>query len=201
MKEILYTGLIASDKMSQVVDQCHFTRDALFLAEQLPTTIIKSKKERLNLLKFTSIEDSPPCIEYSTGRIFQHDRELRWERQRNEVRIIYLGPAEDNVNLQEDRIRENPVLETLVKQSEPAYYYLFGERLRPADLEKLSQVAQPGDFAVLRIPRILRYPVPQDDKRYVRLVVCNYREKATDRVALFRFQRLETVEVERNESI
>ena len=63
MEEILYTGLIASDKMSQVVDHCHFAEDALFLAEQLPTTIISSQKQRLNLLKFTSNQDRPPCIE------------------------------------------------------------------------------------------------------------------------------------------
>jgi hypothetical protein len=38
-----------------------------------------------------------------------------------------------------------------------------------------------------------RYPMFQSDKRYVRLVVCNYLEKARGYVALFRFQRLETV--------
>ena len=196
MEEILYTGLIASDKdkMLQVVDHCHFTEDALFLAEQLPTTIISSQKQRLNLLRFTSIQDSPPCIEYATGRIFQDDRELRWEKQGNEIHIVYLGPAESGVDLQEDKIRENPELETLIKQPEPGYYYLFGERLRPKDLEKLNKVAQAGDFAVLRIPRILRYPVAQNEKRYVRLVVCDYLDKATGHVALFRFQRLETVE-------
>ncbi len=41
---------------------------------------------------------------------------------------------------------------------------------------------------------LIRYPVPQNDKRYVRLVVCNYLEKATGYVALFRFQWLETAE-------
>ena len=194
MAEILYTGLIASDKMQSVVDHCHFTRDALFLAEQLPTNLIVSQKERLNLLRFTFIEESPPCVEYATGRIFQDDRELRWEKRGDKLHIIYLGPAEDSTDLQEDSLRENGELSTLIKGSEPGYYYLFGERLGADDLEKLSKVAQPGDFAVLRIPRILRYPVPQNDKRYVRLVVCNYLEKATGHVSLFRFQRLETVE-------
>lgn len=193
MAEILYAGPVASDKMPQVVDHCHFSREALFLAEQFPTNLIVSQKERLNLLKFTSIEDSPPCTDYATGRIFQDDRELRWEKQGDKLHIIYLGPAEDSADLQED-ITKSPKLDDLTRRSEPSYYYLFGERLRKDDLEQLSKVALPGDFAVLRIPRILRYPVPQNNKRYVRLVVCDYLEKTTGRVALFRFQRLETVE-------
>ncbi|HWS84697.1 MAG TPA: CRISPR-associated protein Csx19 [Ktedonobacteraceae bacterium] len=194
MAEILYTGLVAAEKVQKIVAYCNFTLDALFLAEQIPTHFITNPQERLDLLRFTYFKSSPSCIEYTSGRIFQEDRELRWEKQEDKWRVVYLGEAENGTELQEYKLKENQKFASLTKGTEPKYYYLFGERLRPDDLKKLGKVAQPGDFAVVRIPRILRYPVCQDNHRYVRLAVCEYLEAVTGRVALFRFQRLETVE-------
>src|SRR6266852_2937085 len=194
MAEILYTGLVAAEEVQQVVAHCHFTQDALFLAEQIATHFITKPQERLDLLRFTYFKSSPSCIEYTSGRIFQEDRELRWEKQEDKWRVVYLGQAENDAELQEYKLRKNEEFSSLTKRTELKYYYLFGERLRPDDLKKLGKVAQPGDFAVVRIPRILRYPVRQNNRRYVRLAVCEYLEAATGRVALFRFQCLETVE-------
>ena len=194
MAEILYTGLIDAEEVQKVVAHCDFSQDALFLAEQIPTHFVTSPQERLNLLRFTYFNDSSPCVEYTSGRIFQEDRELRWEKQEDKWRVIYLGQAENDVELQKYELRKNEEFDSLTKRTEPKYYYLFGERLRASDLKKLSKVAQPGDFAVVRIPRILRYPVQQNNRRYVRLAVCEYLEAVTGRVALFRFQGLETVE-------
>ena len=59
----------------------------------------------------------------------------------------------------ENKLHQREVLSTLTKTDEPTYYYLFGERLKAEDLKKFDKVAQKGDFAVVRIPRILRYPV------------------------------------------
>jgi len=193
MGEVLYTGLISTDKIRQIVTHCQFGQDALFLAEQLPTHVITRAEERQNLLRFTYFKSSPPCSEYTSGRIFQEDRELRWEMQGERMRVVYVGQADEGTDLQEYRLQKSTEFDLLIKSAEPKYYYLFGERLRPGDLTKLGKVAQPGDFAVVRIPRILRYPTEPNNQRYVRLVVREYLEAETNRVALFRFQRLETM--------
>jgi hypothetical protein len=193
MVEVSYTGRVTADEMQQVVAHCHFGQDALFLGEHLPTHVITGTKERENLLRFTYFKSSPPCREYTSGRIFQEDRELRWEKQGERIRIVYVGQADEGIDFQEYRLKKNKEFDSLTKRTEPKYYYLFGERLRAGDLKKLGKVAQPGDFAVVRIPRILRYPVEQNNQRYVRLVVCEYLEEATGCVGLFRFQRLETM--------
>jgi hypothetical protein len=188
MTEIVYTGLVTAEEMEQVVAHCHFSQDALFMAEQLPTHLI-NKQERLDLLRFIHYKSDLSCAKYTSGRIFQEDRELRWEKQGEKLRVVYVGAAKSEAELRDDHLRPNTVLSTLEKKL--AYYYLFGERLRRNDLDKMGKSVQEGDFAVVRIPRILRYPVAKNNKRYARLIVCEYREPETDRVALFRFHNVE----------
>lgn len=192
MAEIAYSGRVSAARMQQVVAHCHFAQgDALFMAEQLPTHFITSKQERENLLQFTHFNSELSCAAYTSGRIFQEDRELRWEKQGNDtLRVVYIGPDENEGELRDDQLQRYAAFNALKKQSEPTYYYLFGERLRHKDSNQSDRPQLAGDFAVLRIPRTLRYPVPPDNKRYARLAVCEYLEAG--RLALFRFQRLET---------
>ncbi|GEM_PF-1004625 len=195
MAERLYTGFVAADEMPQLVAACRFGPQALWLAEQIPQEILIDLQKGRDLLCFKHFKEelAEECANFSTGRIFQDDRELRWERQGERLRVIYLGPADDE-SLFADTLRACDALATL--SSETVYYYLFGEQLEPDDVKKLGKVARAGDFAVVRIPRILRYPLSQEElkgAKYARLAVREYVEEATKRVALFRFQRLEAV--------
>lgn len=188
MGEILYTGLVAEEKMARIVAACRFVPEAFFLAELFPLSPVNTQSEREGLLKFTCFNRTLRCTDYTSGRIFQADRELRWEKQRELVRVVYLGTDENEGELAEYQLEKKETLQGLKKKSEPTCYYLFGERLRDHDLQKLGTAAQKGDFAVVRIPRTLRYPVEIDEKRYAHLLVCEYLEEATNRVVLFRFQ-------------
>jgi hypothetical protein len=200
MTEICYAGQIDLARIKQLIVDCHFAQNALLLAEQIPSRVIRNAKERHDLLRFTSFnkdrldEETPALSDYTSGRIFQEDAELRWERQGNKMHVVYIGPQERSSVLEDYDLQEMQNLQKLKKSLEPTYCYLFGEKLRPSDLEKIGPGAQAGDFAELRIPRLLRYPVPQDGKRYVRLAVCEYINEETGQVELFRFQGLETVE-------
>ena len=190
MAEIAYSGQVPAAMMQQVVAHCHFTQ-ALFMAEQIPTHFITSQQERENLLSFTNYNSELSCAEYTSGRIFQEDRELRWEKQGDDtLHVVYIGPEENEGELRDDQLKNYAAFNTFTKRSEPTYYYLFGERLIHKDPRQPDKAALPGDFAVLRIPRTLNYPVPRDNNRYARLAVCEYLEAG--RLALFRFQRLET---------
>jgi hypothetical protein len=195
MTEILYAGLVDVKKIGPLIAGCDFASNALFLAEQLPVRASIGPRERRDLLRFTYFNRDLPFTDYSSGRVFQRDAELRWQLQGDKMRVVYLGPQErasvlHEYGLREKHDQEKP--EDLRKRD--AYYYLFGERIRPPDLEKIGPQAKPGDFAEVRIPHLLRYPVPHDGKRYVRLAVREYVDPATDQVRLFRFQALETME-------
>jgi hypothetical protein len=192
MAEILYTGLVPAADMERIVEVCQFTPEACFLAELIPIWQVKTQREREDLLQFTFFKRTLRCTDYTSGRIFQHDRELRWERQGERMRVIYLGSAENEAQLAACQLQKKETLHGLTKKAEPTYYALFGERLRDNDLLKLGKAAQKGDFAVVRIPRMLRYPVKVNDDRYARLLVCEYVETGTQRVVLFRFQGVES---------
>jgi hypothetical protein len=197
MEEKLYTGKVAIDDLEKLIASCHFPEDTRtwVLAEQLPNRVIAKAKERQNLLLFAYFKQDIPFASYTSGRIFREDTELRWEKQESEMSIVYLGAKEYISVLRDYGLHENQEeLLKLTAREEPKYYYLFGERLQNEDIEKMGGIARPGDFAQVRIPRLLRYPVPQNTASYVRLKVREYINAATGTVGLFRFQSLEAVE-------
>lgn len=194
MAEILYAGAIPLEEMSQIITACNFEQDARFLAENIPTHVVITAEERRNLLCFTYVKEGIPYSAYSSGRIFQEDRELRWERQKDKLRVVFLGPPDINaesVFLEHKMKSKAEDLALLKKSDEPEYYALFGERIKENELHHFGKTAKLGDFAVVRIPRVLRYPVDVNKEPAARLLVCEYRNKATGNVDLFRFQRVE----------
>jgi hypothetical protein len=193
MAEILYAGTVPLEEMAQIVAACSFEQDAFFLAESIPTHVIQLE-ERRDLLRFAYVKEGIPYAAYSSGRIFQEDRELRWERQQDKLRVVYLGPSNTDAEVVfvEHRMKSKKAdLEELAKSVPSRQYALFGERIKADDLPYFGKTAQPGDFAVVRIPRVLQYPVPLNNEPAARLQVCEYRNKATGSVDLFRFQTVE----------
>jgi hypothetical protein len=199
MVEKLYTGKVASENLPKLLASCHFSPEALVLAEQIPQYVIDDRRNPPKLLLFERFEPDKPeqmneLANYTSGRVFQEEAELRWEKQGKMLRIVYLGSEEYAPAWQEYDLLENRELDKLVPQKEPGHYYLFGERIKRGDLEKMHGRARAGDFAEVRIPHLLRYPVQPDAGSYVRLVVREYIDAATGQMALFRFQSLEPVE-------
>jgi len=197
MTEILYTGDIPVDDLPRLASACNFSARALVLAEQLPDHVITNREQRRALLQFEYFPKKLTITNYHTGRIFQADAELRWEKQRGQMHVLYIGPEEYSLVMLDYKLKDKrDVLAALKKRDEPRYYYLFGERLRKDDLEKIGPTAEPGDFAEVRIPRLLRYRLDaedsrSEDSRYARLAICEYTDKETGEVLLFRFQTVE----------
>jgi hypothetical protein len=198
MVEKLYTGRVTIDNFPKLITSCHFPQDALVLAEQLPDYVIDDTNKPQDLLRFTYFEPDKSeqvnlLANYTSGRIFQENAELRWEKQGDMMRIVYLGSEEYVSALHDYGLQENMELYKLVSQQAPKYYYLFGERLKTDDLKKMGGIAKPGDFAQVRIPHLLHYPVSQSSGRYVRLGVREYIDTITGQTMLFRFQSLKAV--------
>lgn len=188
MEEMLYAGEMTVRDFHGLVADCGFPSTAFVLIERLPKQVITSAKKRHNLLRFTHFDLSIPFTDYTSGRIFDEQAELRWERQGSSMQVVYLGSKWREQVLLNYSLQESHELDRLRPPYEKMIF-LFGERIAIEDLEKMGGTARPGDFADVRIPRLLHYPVPQDEQRYVRLVVREYCDEQ-NRVVLFRFQDL-----------
>jgi hypothetical protein len=188
IKEALYAGQIAINDLPQLVANCGFLPSAFVLIERLPQQVITKAIERQNLLRFTHYDRGISFADYTSGRVFDGHAELRWEKQGNMMQVVYLGSKEHAEALLNCKLQASHTLDKL-KPAVEKKYFLFGERINAQDLMKIGTAANPGDFAEVRIPRLLQYPVPQNEQRYVRLVVREYLDEE-GRVVLFRFQDL-----------
>lgn len=188
MEEVLYAGQMIVGDFPRLVADCGFPSTAFVLIERLPEQVITSAKERHDLLRFTYFDPGIPFADYTSGRIFDEQAELRWEKQGTSMQVVYLGSKGREQVLLNYRLQESHELSRLSPLGEKKIF-LFGERIATGDLNKMGGAASPGDFAEVRIPRLLHYPVPQDKQRYVRLVVREYCDEQ-NRIVLFRFQDL-----------
>ena len=197
--EILYTGHVRSEEWLTFIKDCGFSigTGTYFLAESLPTTVVEPK-DRQDLLIFERFSLDLPFEKYTSGRIFEDAGELRWEKQHNNVRVVYLGQPITSVTraLHNYGLRSSDKLLKLIPQTR--FYYLFGTKLEMRTIEQINgeQSKNPvklGDFAELRIHRILRYPAPGHvpDKGYVQLQVREYVDPGSGQVQFFRFQGLD----------
>ena len=187
MEEMVSTGLLTPDELTALIATCTaFFEGAIFLIEQLPSHVV-TQAQRKDLLRCEPFDASVRFADYTSGRIFRQDFELRWEKEGNAFRVVYVGPERNMSPLKAER---NLALE---KKGSAKPYYLFGERLGTEGLAKIGPVAVEGDFAELRIPRLLHYPV-EKSKRYVQLFIQEYVDRGTGEVALFRFQAIRAVE-------
>ena len=212
-EEILYSGPLTDEDFLKLIATCYKVNmfsNALTLIERFPAQVIKTK-ERQNLLLFEQFKPERHFAEFTSGRIFTEHLELRWERRGPKMHVVYLGKSEYASVLKDYRLKDSAedsakgavkvIPDELEKRQRPKFYYLFGERLSPEDRERIGW-AQSGDFAEVRIPRLLRYPPAnwreqgkereperEQKKPYMQLQVCEYLDKAGN-VILFRFQSL-----------
>jgi hypothetical protein len=188
--ETVYAGPVKD--ITEFIQACSFlslpdTIGSLVLLEKQPQKIV-GKEDRQNLLLF--MEYACPVSnfsEYTAGRIFHEEFELRWEKINSGTQVVYIGKQQALPPLTED----TNVLKGCVRAI--SSYYLFGKRLDDRAVKNIGQPAQEGDFAEVRIPRLLRYPVKDKSKDYVKLNVYEYRHKVTNERILFRFRSLAEV--------
>ncbi len=160
----------------------------LILTEMLRSPVVEPEN-RQDLLYFDHFDHKGDdtlythFASYTSGRIFHRHCELRWENQENITKVVYIGQEEYKpaIEVQEKLELSDPT---------PRRYFLFGKRLVDKDLlERIGSPARSGDFAVARIPRLLRYPAPETANR-VQLVVYEYVDPDTGINVAFRFAEL-----------
>jgi hypothetical protein len=178
-QEMRATG--TTQDIAGFITQCQFPADAFLLVEQMPQHVV-SDDERQDLLCFALLGDNLDVTPYTSGRVFSRAFELRWERDAETTRVVYLGARRELPALQE------PQQETFEPVGEKRYY-LFGTRLDQDDLDTMGIEPDGKDYpyyAEVRIPRLLRYPIAAQARR-AQLVVGEYQRQDRKGERLFRF--------------
>lgn len=177
-RELLLAGKV--NDITPLLKRFRIPSDTLMLLESQPQHITEAQT-RQELLLFARFEPDTDFTRYTSGRVFHQHGELRWEKQQKSTQIVYTGVEQHKPEID---IRQTIQLEGCERITRE--YYLFGKRLKDQELELIGSPAQEGDFAEVRIPRLLRYPAPQNAER-VRLVVYEYIDDMTGANIAFRF--------------
>jgi hypothetical protein len=206
MADMVYTS--SNNDIDALVAACQFSPDAYVLVEQFPDHVVTGSQKRQNLLLFICLKDLKTeryqnirLNDYTSGRVFDEDAEIRWERteqaeqQDGTFHVVYVGPEREQSPIKQDDSEDKMPGEKLGEPHD-TYYYLFGELLDTDDIKAVGSPAEEGDYAQLRIPRLLRYPRLPDGQtpRRLKLTVCEYVDNDTGKVRLFRFNGLQAGE-------
>ncbi len=155
----------------------------LTLAEMQPLTRVEPA-QRQQLLHFAPFESAFDLTHYTSGRIFHEEGELRWEKQASAWQVVYTGQEQYR-----PAFKVTASIELDARSSTERRYYLFGKRLAITEVQRIGPPAQAGDFAEVRIPRLLRYP-DESGKTRVKLVVREYSDPASGAGVASRFVKL-----------
>jgi len=165
----------------------------VMLLERTPRYKVESS-ERAGLLRFEFFQPDLDISLYHSGRVFHEYGELRWEEGGSgELQVVYTGTSCYQPALPDSQMHEFD--EALYKKGQDAYF-LFGKRLAEEDHRRIP-AAQEGDFAEVRIPRLLRYPcLPALEKaERLQIALYSYLEIATGITLAYRFRSLVCLQV------
>ncbi len=191
VEEILRVG--NADNIVELITGWTFPEDTCVLLEQQPGQAVLTQKERQNLLicNFLHQTEKELLTQSTSGRIFQDDFELRWEKLETTYQVVYLGIPREITGLESDQTD----LLAKLKQRKQSTCYLFGTKLDTSALRDPALQGKNGYFAEARIPRLLYYPVAPLKAMRLKIKVCEYIDQQTQEVQLFRFQGFEEAEL------
>ena len=138
-------------------------------------------------VRLERLDPAADFAQYERGRVFCAERELRWERVDGSFRAVMVGDAHPFAPF-----APAPELDLSTAQTETRRYFLWGLRIEDSDLAVVGvQRAGRGEpYLEMRVPRVLRYPVP-GAKRRTRLIVCEYIDPQTGGVIYSRLTGVE----------
>lgn len=194
-EEILYTGSI--DDITALVAAFTFPKQTYLLLENMPSYVIKDRQNLLRLVSLERFSELSQLKNFTSGRIFGGDFELRWERASGKSRVVFLGAKayQETLRAIPELTPDTKALQNLA--AHPRHYYLFGQLLTDEDRERMGiPPADAGEeyYAEVRIPRLLRYPDLSQKAQRVQLAVQEYADTNTGQVKLFRFSGLRAAE-------
>jgi hypothetical protein len=186
--DLLLGGYVQNKNFSSFIKAFTVPHDTttLMLMESQPRYIVQPEQRR-DLLLFSEFKADTDFAPYTSGRIFHAYGELRWERHSSQVQVVYTGDAQYAPELPPNEPQTLKECERVIRN-----YLLFGKRLEEPQRLRIGSAAQPGDFAEVRIPRLLRYPTLPElaNAQRIQLAVCEYMDQITGVNVAYRFQGL-----------
>lgn len=187
-EELLLGGHLQHNDVATLIKAFKIPHDAvtLMLLEMQPRSVVKPE-QRQDLLLFSEFKSEADFAAYTSGRIFHIHGELRWERQEAHIHVVYTGDSAYTPALNDS---EEMVLDAY--NAVTRSYFLFGKRLDEGQLKRIGPAALSGDFAEVRIPRLLRYPAlpALAGAQRIQLAVCEYIDPITGVNIAYRFKEL-----------
>src|SRR5690348_10429651 len=117
MGDALYSSN-SVENIATFIAACKFSQDAYVLVEMLPQHIV-DKEERQNLVRFSRLSDGVDLTLYTTGRVFDEQAEVRWEKiDEATYHVVYLGDEGNIQGLNEDNKNQHE-LDKLERAEEP----------------------------------------------------------------------------------
>ncbi len=183
MKEQISWGM--TDNLLPIMKKLDCPPESLAMLERVPKTFFSDDEcaQGICVRTYDAHEDFET---WEHGRIFHKNFELQWEKQDAVFSVVYIGkekalPIHHTASLSDFEIRDES-------------YYLWGEKMAADTLEKIGQPKATSLFLELQIPRLLHYPVSnQDGKLRVKLSARHYLNAKTGVLEFYRFRFLEEV--------
>ena len=175
----------SSEKLLPILHALDCPLESLIMLERMPNAFL-SDDERKNGICLQVYDGSQNCEAWERGRIFHNNFELKWEKQGSAFVIVYIGEPTELPMLHTKSLSEF--------ETQDETYYLWGEKMLADTLESMNQPAVMNVFLELQIPRLLSYPVSnQDGKNRVKISARHYLNSETGVLEFYRFTHLEEV--------
>jgi len=174
----------------------HTSAATLLLLEQQPQSVVRSE-QRQDLLLFSEVHTGVDIASYTSVRIFNGSGELRWEKLATHIHVVYTGDTTYMPDLSKSKAENLSIYTPITRR-----YMLFGKKLDPGQVSQ-RDVARPGDFAEVRIPRLLRYPALGHlaNASYIKLKVCEYIHPPSGTHVAYRFKELVACKKQEEETL
>lgn len=188
MNENLYRGDLEKHVLQDLL-KLLFTPErgrAYALLEVVPSHFMEEKQLARGLQLICFHEGLDPG-EWTEGKIFNIEGELRWQKGDNTFHVIYAGSSPHAASFLESETLdwESSFLEG---------YYLWGERLSLENKSKMGLDPEKGLFLELQIPCAFAYPVEPEGLKRCKVNIVRYNDRASGIPQYFRMHSLQEVE-------
>jgi hypothetical protein len=133
---------------------------------------------RLEENRISRFDPQESYDQWEAGRAFGRDFEIRWQKEKENIKVMILG----NIPLSVPDLSDSIDLDEAFYRKEGAYY-LWGIRLEDG-----------SGWDETRIPHLIKYPVDGQSGRRLQLQTVEYIRKETGNLEFYRFSGFKEVE-------
>lgn len=175
MADMICTGKVADP--TAVLQALDWSSDAAFMLLERVVDHWLTEEEQKDGFRFDRYDEKISYADWPIGRVFDKDKELRWQKADSGFDVVYCGADDQNP----------PELVRLTDEFQPGKavdYLLWGRWSNDH-----------GVFYEAKMPRLFKYPVENlTDQGRVQIGVIEYRDQQTGQLHHYRFTKMEAAQ-------